>query len=288
MDFALIGGDMRQAKLGELLAADGHRVKTAGIDSVAVTGTERACGIAGAVEGVQFVILPLPATLGGELINAPLADNDISIHELKECLSAGQTVLAGRADEKLKACLNGSGVSLIDYFEREELTIKNAAATAEGAVQLLMEELPVTLQNTKCLIIGFGRIGKLLALKLRALGADVTVSARKFSDFAWIEAIGCRCADTRKLDGNISGYEAVINTVPAKILNESILSQMRDGCLCLDLASKPGGMDFEAASRLGVRAVWALSLPGRVAPVTAGMAIRDAIYNIITELECAD
>ena len=71
--------------------------------------------------------------------------------------------------------------------------------------------------------------------------------------------------------------------MPARVLGESRLSKLKHGCLCLDLASKPGGMDFSAASKLGVKAVWALSLPGEVAPVTSGAIIRDTIYNILKE-----
>ena len=76
----------------------------------------------------------------------------------------------------------------------------------------------------------------------------------------------------------------VVNTVPVRVLREAELADLKPGCLVIDLASKPGGVDFDAAARLGVKAFWALSLPGKVAPVTAGKSIKTTIYNILTEL----
>lgn len=287
MVFAVIGGDARQVKLAEMLIHDGHQVRAFGMEGAEKRPEGLCAGLNEALTGAQYVILPLPA-LNGDMLHAPLTEASVSVEELADALTPGQVLLAGKMDGKLRALAEERGVTAIDYFEREELTVKNAAATAEGAVQILMQELPVTLAGTKILVIGFGRIGKLLALKLRALGADVTVSARKYADFAWIEALDLKAADTRKLAGALSVYTAVVNTVPSLVLEGTRLAELGEGCLCLDLASKPGGIDFEAASRLGVRAIWALSLPGQVAPVTSGAAIKDAIYNIISELECAN
>ncbi len=101
---------------------------------------------------------------------------------------------------------------------------------------------------------------------------------------AWIEAFGYGVEHTGQLEGWLCGYDLVINTVPARILGEEALADLRPGCLVIDLASKPGGVDFEAAARLGVKVIWALSLPGKVAPITAGQSIKSTIYNILHEL----
>ena len=132
-------------------------------------------------------------------------------------------------------------------------------------------------------MIGFGRIGKILCHRLRGLGAKVTATARNYADLAWIKAYGYEAEETGRIDDTLGQYDVVVNTVPARVLGEGRLSRLKRGCLCLDLASKPGGMDFSAASKLGVKAVWALSLPGEVAPVTSGAIIRDTILNILKE-----
>ena len=162
-------------------------------------------------------------------------------------------------------------VVFFDYFAREELEIANAVPTVEGAIQIAMEELPTTLFGTRVLVLGFGRLGKLLAHRLKGLGANVTVAARSYGDLAWIQAYGCKSERMEQLDGWLGGYQLVINTV------------LRPDCLIIDLASKPGGVDFEGAAQLGVKVIWALSLPGKVAPVTSGKIIRDTIYHILGE-----
>ena len=159
----------------------------------------------------------------------------------------------------------------------------NAVAAAEGAIGLIMQETAVTIWNAKILVLGFGRIGKLLCHRLAALGADVTATARTPADLAWIRAYGYKAVPTSQIDRTLGGYDAIVSTIPACVMNEARLREVAAECLCLDLASKPGGMDFAAASRLGVRAMWALSLPGEVAPTTSGAIIRDTIYNILRE-----
>lgn len=117
-----------------------------------------------------------------------------------------------------------------------------AFPTAEGAIQLAMEELPITIQGTRALVIGNGRIGKLLAGKLSCLGALVWVSARSPRDFAQIETNCHTALDTRRLAGHLSGFELVINTVPAHVLGAAELAELPEHCLIIDLASKPGGV----------------------------------------------
>ena len=122
------------------------------------------------------------------------------------------------------------------------------------------------------------------AQRLAGLGAKVSVAARKFADLAWAESCGYGIEHTGQLEGWLCCYDLVVNTVPARILSEEDLEDLRPGCLVIDLASKPGGVDLEAAARLGVKVIWALSLPGKVAPVTAGKSIKITIYNILHEL----
>lgn len=277
---------MRTVRLAQLLEADGHEVRAFGLEGGESRSATGSATLEEALAGAKGVILPLPVG-GGETLTAPLARSPIGIRELVGAIPADAVVLAGKPEGLFAQLARERGLRVEDYFAREELTVRNAAATAEGAVEILMRELPVTLLGSRILVTGFGRIGKLLALRLHLLGARVTVSARKPADRAWIECLGLQSADTRRLDGALAGYDAVVNTVPATVLDRRLLSQIDSGCLVLDLASKPGGVDFTAAKELGVRAVWALSLPGQVAPLTAGAAVRDAIYNILTELECS-
>jgi len=147
-----------------------------------------------------------------------------------------------------------------------------------------MEELPITIHGARVLVIGYGRVGRLTAHRFAALGAKVSVAARRFEQLAWVQAMGYGAEQVGQLAGWLCSYDLIVNTVPARVLGQAELSDIKPECLVIDLASKPGGVDLEAASRLNRRVVWALSLPGKVAPVTAGASIRDTIYNILQEL----
>ena len=286
LKFAIIGGDMRQVKLAELLAVDGHTVSAFAMDKIqSIWGVRRSDLLFDAVAGAAYVVLPLPLSGHQGFLNAPLSENTYTIEEVFRCLSPEQIICAGRIDSKSAEMAKNHRLNLFDYFQREELAVSNAVATAEGAIQLAMEETVITICHAKVLVIGFGRVGKLLAHRLRGLGADVTVSARSYADIAWIKAYGYRAANTLSLQGILSRFDIIYNTVPARVLGVELLKELSPDCLCIDLASKPGGMDFAAAAKLGINAIWALSLPGEVAPTTSGVIIKETIYNIISEQE---
>lgn len=283
IEFAVIGGDMRQAKLAELLRLDGHKVSAFALDKAEIAGDMAASTIAEAVANAKCIVLPLPINANGGTLNTPLSDNIYTLKNVFSALGRGQLITGGRIDGLTYELAASYGLSLSDYYAREELVISNAVATAEGAIQIAMEETAITLQSCKCLIIGFGRIGKILAHRLRGLGSIVNVSARNFADLAWIEAYGYGALNTETLEGHLGDFDIIFNTVPARVLGEERLMEVTGDCLIIDLSSKPGGMDFLAASNLGLKAVWALSLPGEVAPVTSGVIIKNTIYNILHE-----
>ena len=168
-------------------------------------------------------------------------------------------------------------------MEYEPLAIKNAAVTAEAAVQIAMEELPVAIENLPVLIIGYGRIGRLLLRKFSALGASCIVAARSPAARAWSEAEGAFSCDTASLIDGVERSRLIINTVPVCLLTKEVLAHAREDCLLLDLASKPGGIDQAAAGAFGLRTIWALSLPGKMAPATAAEILADTILQIDTE-----
>lgn len=276
---------MRQAKLAELLRADGHTVHTFALEkNPEPGGVPMAPSLAG-VELAHCVVLPLPVMSGeGETLNTPLSAVPHTLSEVMNALRPGQVVCAGKVPRRAEELAAARGLRLFDYFAREELAVANAVPTVEGALQIAMEELPITLHGARVLVIGYGRVGKLLTHRLWSLGARVSVSARKCADLAWAEAYGYGTEHTERLEGWLCGYDLVINTVPARVLDAARLADLKPNCLVIDLASLPGGVDLEAAGHLGTKVIWALSLPGKVAPVTSGKYIQDTIYNILEEV----
>lgn len=285
--FSVIGGDRRQAHLAELLAEDGHTVRAYALEKHAFSDrVTKAYNFQELTHRVDCVILPLPVSGEAGALNTPLSLSTYLLDEIFNLFPTGQTVVAGKADHALFEKAGRSGVRLYDYLEREEFSVSNAIPSAEGAIQLAMQELPTTLHGLNVLILGYGRIGKLLAKYLQALGAHVTVTARKYGDLAWIDAAGFPAMHTHAISGNLSHFDLIFNTIPSLTLTADRLAELKPGCLCIDLASKPGGIDFSAAKKLGVRAIWELSIPGKVAPVTAGMIMKQTIYNIMDEWGC--
>lgn len=280
---AVAGGDVRQAYLADLLCADGHEVRTYALERHPVKGCISVSEPRACFTGVQAVILPLPVQQGEAQLNAPLSNATHALGEILDAVPAGTLTLAGAAPFWLHARAVQNDLRLIDYLSRDELAIRNAVPTCEGAIQLAMEQTTHTIQGARCLVTGYGRIGALLAQKLHVLGAKVTVSARSPRDFARIEAAGMRAADSRHLTGCLAAFQLIFNTVPAPIFGAAELAELTPPCLLIDLASMPGGLAPEVQPPNGCQVLHALSLPGRVAPLSAACAIHDTILNILRE-----
>ena len=277
----VVGGDPRQAALAGLLSDDGHSVHTYALEQG--EGMECEPSMDGA-DRADCVVLPLPAAGPDGTLNAPLSAGTYELAEVLDALRPGQLVCAGMAGGQLEGMAAERGLVLRDYFAREELAVLNAVPTAEGAIQIAMEELPITLHDARVLVVGFGRLGKALAPRLRALGARVWVCARRYEQRAAAEGMGLGSEGTDRLSDLLCSYDLVFNTVPAPVLGVEELAALKERALVIDLASRPGGVDMDAAAALGVRVVWALSLPGKVAPVTSGRYIKDTVYHIMEEL----
>ena len=155
----------------------------------------------------------------------------------------------------------------IPYWNDPVYTIENAALTAEGAVELVMRRSDRALAGQSALVVGYGRIGSLLAGKLAALGARVTVAARSESARAAAVSSGHNSVDINVIPAS---YDIVLNTVPAPVLSGSY-----GAALCLDLASAPGGW------RDDTPVMKAPGLPGIYAPRSGADVMANAIYRVM-------
>lgn len=232
------------------------------------------------------IVLPLPLTVDGETINSPYSAKPIPIDKIPEFAADNAVIFTGKECPALIQLCAERGYTLVDYFCREELQVMNAVPTAEGAIEIALREMASTIAGSSVLITGYGRISRALVPRFKALEADVTVCARKCEQLAWAEAEGCKTVsltDKNKLEEHLPRFDIVLNTVPARIFGRERLLLLKKDCLIIDLASKTGIDDMELAKNVGVRVIWALSLPGKTAPVTAGEIIASTIHNIISE-----
>ena len=280
--FWLVGGDLRFRALARLLREDGHTVRLSALRGEGLTPEP----LSPDLRLAHCVILPLPATgADGASLHTPLWDKPMELDALLDLLESGQLVCGGMVTPELRAEAGRRGLRLADYYEREECKVANAVPTAEGAVQLALEELTTTLQGSRILILGFGRVGRLTAHRMAALGGKITVSARGYGERAWAAAYGYETIPLTELGWELGTFPLVVNTIPARVLDEKRLACSDPGVFLLDLASSPGGIDRAAAKARGLRLTCAPGLPGRTAPVTAAAAIRDSIYHILREEE---
>ncbi len=285
----VLGGDMRQYVLACGLAAEGFEVAAYGFDlcdgSSCDTGAfaTKCSSPECAIRASSAVILPIPASSDNIILNCPLSSRGgVRICDILDKCS-GKLVIGGKLSPQIRAMCTERGIEYVDFYEREELQIANAVPTAEGAVETALRELSVTLFGADAVICGYGRIAKVLSPLLRAFGAKVTVVARRREPRAWCDALGFNSADMSELGDAVKNADVIFNTVPQTIITSDILKNMKKSTVIIDLASKPGGVDLESSKEHGIKTVWALALPGKTAPISAGRIILKTVLDILAE-----
>ncbi len=267
----LVGGDARCFWAAQQLRRSGYEVLTFGVPELPDAPLP---------ERFPILVLPFPS-FSGERIRGAAAIPAEAV--LSRC-GGGTRVFGGQLGI-FRTALEQRGAQVVDLYDTEPLTTANAVPTAEGALALAIGHSPITLHGASCLVVGYGRIGKLLAQRLRALGALVTVSARKSADRALAEGFGLLSDVTGVWLHGLSQYDFVFNTVPSMTLGETQLRQLPPHCLLLELASPPYGIDRAACERLGLNHVPAAGLPGKFAPKTAGSLYAQSILALLQREE---
>ncbi len=253
--FAVAQTDARQAAAGRALAAAGYTV--VGAEETAIA---------------DYILLPLP-----------LDDEQAGLAQLLRAAKPDAIAFGGKISPKVQAMAADAGIVLLDYFARPELAILNAIPTAEGTLALLFAHRSSTLWGAQILLLGFGRVAQPLASRLIALGAAVAIAARSAEQRAMARAMGCAAVDMADLPQHLPRFTTVINTVPAMVLPAPYLAALPQGALVIDLASRPGGVDFAAAKAQGLHVIHALSLPAACAPESAGAFVAQTVLEMIAE-----
>lgn len=286
INFAIIGGDLRMIKLAKILAKEGNTVHLYGLEQAEELKNRENIifydKFNQAIQNTKIIIGPIPFSSNGKDVNFPFSKNILSVLELIKAME-GKMLIAGSISSEIEELAKTYKVSIVDIMKREELAILNAISTAEGAIQLVISHTNKILQGSKVLILGFGRIGKVLAKKMEGLSANITCAVRKNEDRAWLKAYDYQATNINTLGEELSQYDIIINTVPHLILTKQRLQYVKQECLLMDLASKPGGMDEEEIQKRGLKFIWALALPGKVAPDTTAEFIKNTIDYILVE-----
>lgn len=261
VNVALIGGDGRMYYTAESLAADGCRVMMWGQkDECEKTVLE------GILQWAQIVILPIPGTRDGKTLYAPMVKNPPTLAKVCEMLHSGQLVAVGTANEQWASEIKEKGCTLLEYGKSETYAIPNALATAEGAIAMAIRYSKVMLAGSSAAVLGYGRIGKQLSRLLSAMGAKVTVFARRENDLAYAQTVGLVSIPISQAEAALCRYSLVFNTVPVKLLDFSHPNLLGKDSLFFDLA--PIYDETKDA-----RIIRCASLPYRYSPKSAGESV---------------
>lgn len=267
---AMLGGDKREFQVVPVLKTAGWKVQVFGLPKDALpTGAEYCNTVKEALRNARAVILPLPGIRENGKLHAPFANNPIIKKESLADLPEGTPVITGVCSRYLKNLIQELNLKVYEIAEDDKVAIPNAIPTAEGAIKIAMEETDITVDGMKALILGYGRVGAALADKLRAMGAVITVTNRSAGRFAAAARDGYAIYPWENRKDVVCGKDVVFNTVPSLVIDSEMLRAMDKNTLIVDLATTPG-TDFTMAAELDIKAVHALSLPGKIAPVTAG------------------
>ena len=276
--FLILGGDNRSLYLGEYLEKQGFSVCY-----FAFNETDCFNSLNKAIEEASICILPLPTSRDRVALNTPLFDETVLLADICTLVTPDKFIFGGQLPKSFCEELTSKGVSYCDYLLLEELAVYNAVPTAEGVVNILIQELPITIHSMKCGITGYGKVAKALADTLKAMGAEVTVFARKETALAEAFSKGLKAEYLSELTEKYHNLDALINTVPTKVIGKKQLEMINPDCLLIETASAPFGIDFQDAKERAMEVIKASSLPGKVAPQTAGEIIGRSILPIIKQ-----
>lgn len=277
-DIAILGGDIRQTYMVQIFRKENLSVITYGlthpmIQDICVQGRT----MKETVSSSMTLISAIPFSKDGITIPSLTSASDMTVSCFLDTSFRGQILFAGMISPKIQKCCKQNQVDFYDFMEDDCIAIANGIATAEGAIMEAIVKSPGNLHKSRCLVLGFGRCAKTLAMKLKGLEADVFIGARKDSDLALANALGFGTVSLDRLKESIASYDYIFNSIPALVLDSALLSRIAKDAVIIDIASAPGGLDYSKARELGLNASLSLGIPGKVSPKASAQILADKV-----------
>lgn len=279
---AIVGGDRREQEIARQAVRSGATVRICGfpLPIEGIAGVSVAASPREAVMEAEILLLPLPGMTGPAVFAPDAAEPVIIDQAVLSMMRAGGLVLGGSATAAFEELIAACGLKFMGYEHNEAGRIARAPAIVEGAIARIVGETQRTINGANVVQIGYGVVGRQLAGALRALGARTAIVARSRIRQEEAKACGHLSASDPADVGYLREADLLINTVPARVIDEALLSKIPESCLVLDLASPPGGVEQEAAARTKRRVVWARGL-GATSPVSVAHAQWAVIIDLI-------
>lgn len=215
-------------------------------------------------------------TFEKKIILLPVPVSEIMLQKLIPTLSSKHIILGGNLPADFLTYCNDHQIVCIDYMKIPTIAIENAVATAEGAICHAIQASKINLHDSNSLVIGFGKCGEILADKLHGLKSHVSISTRDSIRNARARAYGYQTALTPAYEN----FQFIFNTAPAKVITPDIIDKLGKDTIIIDIASRPGGTDFNYCIKKDIIAKHCPGLPGKFSPKTSA----EIIYENICEL----
>lgn len=278
----IIGGDLRQVYMSDILVQKGWNVITYGLNRKNPDEKcKKAKSLKDAMNEGNIIIGPVPVTRDKLHVYSKEGKKDLKITALTDELHKGQIFIGGNIPSSIASICREKEILYYDFMKDDEVAILNSIATAEGTIVEAIRHSTINLHNSRCLILGYGRCATVLAKKLSGLDVKVSICARKSENLASALSFGYEAISFSHLKEYISGFDYIINTVPSIVLTKELLMLVSPGVTIIDIASAPGGLDYDYVKENNLNAHLCLSLPGKAAPKASANILVDAVFKII-------
>lgn len=284
----MLGGDKREQEIARLAAATGAEVCVHGFPwpEGGIAGVKLLDDPAAVLAGARFALFPIPGISANGALFAPSAPAPIiPTREMLAGMAKPADIILGWADKNLKAHADALGIAIHEYEWDRSLMLRRTPAIIEGLLKIVIENTAITIHDSNVCVVGQGTIGAVLARTFVALGAHTHVAARNPEQRSAAFVAGAMPHTLDELPALAPKLDMVFSTVPSRVVGEDILARLPKSALLVDLAAPPGGIDFDAAAKLGLKAIWGRGLGSR-APVTVGASqwggVRERIEAILT------
>lgn len=271
----LLGGDSRQLYLSRILSRNGFSA------TIHYDREDSSFSMEEAIKNSHIILCPIPFTRDNINLFSSHEQNDLGIGNILSHLTSDHILFGGSIPVSVKNYAKDNGIACFDYMDMDEITVKNTIATAEGAIAEAIRLSPGCLHKSKCLITGFGKCGRTLALKLKGLDAAVTIANRKEAALTLADSMGFDTRALNHISGDIGTYQFIFNTIPANVFEKDLILAMDPNVTIIDIASAPGGVDFDFCKQRNIRAKLCPGLPGIYAPGASAEILFEAIVKCL-------
>ncbi|MBQ5445209.1 MAG: hypothetical protein IIT48_00830 [Lachnospiraceae bacterium] len=261
----IIGGDKRQYYLFRELD-----IRKYNVFSTMIPGLPDSDFI-GLSSFIHTYILPIPYSKDKHIIYGDKCK--ITLDEFFYIVEDGVNIIGGGFDDKFIANCKKKNIQYYDLLKDNIYSRTNCIGTAESSISQAILNSPLNLSESSCLVTGFGKCGSEIAKLLKGFTKQITICERNKSKSSEIISLGYKHIYFSELKDCITEYKFIFNTVPSLVLTHSIIENACSDAVITDIASAPGGTDFEYCKVRDITANLYSSLPGRFSPKACALAM---------------